>query len=397
MIHRRTTVSRLYHGLIAAMTFATFLFPGIVFGIQDCTLNGQDVNPANGYTTEGKSGIMMCRDRDSGVLEREQELRNGNFIGLVRHYTDGKLSSEYRVNENSNRDGLYREFSPDGKVVREETARNGVSVGISRSWYQSGRLKRVVFNDDNGREQAEVEFTPSGQLTSLHCADRPLLGSAANDAHLCGHDSSKPVTIDLYTDKGIAHSRVSYLAGVKTAQVLLWDNGKVQEENVTSGGRIIQRQFNRGGVKIQEVRWAAVGRESVKELEQEFHESGSMISETRWEKGKLASESSFYLNGQPKSRNSYATREGRTVCDAVSYHDNGQPSARGTYAVSNGCADFPIGIHREFDNKGLLLTEQEYDNKGRLNREKEFNGQGKLLRDDEVFEDGSRKAFVTGK
>jgi antitoxin component YwqK of YwqJK toxin-antitoxin module len=397
MIHRQTTVIRLSHGIIAAATFATFLFPGIALGIQDCTLNGQDVNPNNGYTTEGKSGIMICRDRDSGVLEREQELRNGNYIGLVRDYIDGKLSSEYRVNKHGNRDGLYRQFSPNGKVVLEETARNGTSVGISRSWYQSGRLKRVVFNDDNGREQAEVEFTPSGQLKSLHCADRPLLGSAANDAHLCGHDSSKPVTSKLYSDKGIVHTKVRYLAGVRTAQESLWDDGKVQEENVTSGGRTIQRRFSRGGVKTLEVQWVAVERGRVKELEQMFHQSGSMISETRWENGKLASESSFYLNGQPKTHNSYATREGRMVCDAVSYHDNGQPSARGTYVVKNGYTDFPIGIHREFDGKGLLLTEHEYDNKGRLKREKEFNGQGKLLRDDEVFEDGSRKAFVTGK
>lgn len=396
MFHYQT-VSRISHGLIAAATFATFIFPGIALGIQDCTLNGQDVNPDNGYTTEGKSGIMICRDRDSGVLEREEELRNGRFIGRVRIYTDGKLSREYKVNEHSNRDGLYREFSPEGKVVREETARNGTTVGISRSWYQSGQLRRVVFYGDNGHEQAEVEFTPSGHLKSLHCADRPLLGKAANDAHLCGHDSSKPVTSSLYSDKGVLRSRETYLAGVHTATELLWDNGKVQEENVTSGGKTVQRLFNRKGVKMQEVHWASAGHGRVKELEQEFHESGSMISETCWEKGKLVSESSFYLNGQPKSRNSYTTREGRMVCDAVSYHDNGQPAARGSYVVKNGYIDFPVGIHREFNSKGILLTEQEYDNKGRLSREKEFNDQGKLLRDDEVFEDGSRKAYVISK
>lgn len=41
--------------------------------VQDCEMNGQHVNPSNGSTTAGKTGIMKCRDRDSGKLVREEE------------------------------------------------------------------------------------------------------------------------------------------------------------------------------------------------------------------------------------------------------------------------------------------------------------------------------------
>ena len=36
------------------------------FAVQDCELNGEHVNPANGYTTEGKTGMMKLPERDSG-------------------------------------------------------------------------------------------------------------------------------------------------------------------------------------------------------------------------------------------------------------------------------------------------------------------------------------------
>ena len=56
-------------------------FPVAAFAVQDCEINGQHVNPANGSTTEGKTGIMKCRDRDSGKLVREEEYRNGRPVG----------------------------------------------------------------------------------------------------------------------------------------------------------------------------------------------------------------------------------------------------------------------------------------------------------------------------
>ena len=40
--------------------------------VQDCELNGEHVNPANGNTTQGKTGVMRCKDRESGELQREQ-------------------------------------------------------------------------------------------------------------------------------------------------------------------------------------------------------------------------------------------------------------------------------------------------------------------------------------
>ena len=127
---------------------------------QACDINGEWVNPNNGSTTAGKTGIMRCRERnghESGPVVREQELQNGRFMGIVRYYKDGVLEREYSVNENGNREGLSRDYAATpGKnpLLREETLRNGTTVGLTRTWYESGQLRRVSFYGDKGQNEA---------------------------------------------------------------------------------------------------------------------------------------------------------------------------------------------------------------------------------------------------
>jgi hypothetical protein len=54
---------------------------GSAHAVQDCDIAGVGVTPANGNTTAGKTGLMRCRDRDSGVIQREQQVQNGAFFG----------------------------------------------------------------------------------------------------------------------------------------------------------------------------------------------------------------------------------------------------------------------------------------------------------------------------
>ena len=149
--------------------------PPAALAVQVCELNGQHVNPSNGSTTEGKTGLMRCREGEGGPVVREQELQQGKFMGVVRYFKDGALEREYRVNERGNRDGLSREWAraeAGGKsvLVREETLRDSRTVGIARSWYPSGQLRRVAFHGDEEREQASAEFTSDGRLAELRCA-----------------------------------------------------------------------------------------------------------------------------------------------------------------------------------------------------------------------------------
>src|SRR5258706_14013956 len=77
--------------------------------VQVCELGGQSVNPSNGSTTQGKTGLMRCREADGGPVVREQELKNGMFIGIVRYFKEDVLEREYSVKEKGNPEGRTAE------------------------------------------------------------------------------------------------------------------------------------------------------------------------------------------------------------------------------------------------------------------------------------------------
>lgn len=374
--------------------------------VQTCELAGEQVNPANGHTTAGKSGLMRCKDADTGVIRREQELRDGKFVGLVRHYRNGVLEREHRVNERGNRDGLAREYAAtpgeNNALLREETLRNGTTVGLARSWHANGTLRRASFHGDDGREQAVAEFNDKGQLTDLRCAARPLLAPAADDAAWCGHRGAA-ATVSLYSGRGELTGRRVHERGELRSRESLWDNGKPREtaEIGPQGG--IERSFAQDGTQRRETRWqwtAADGegtRRRVTTLEQEFHDSGTLVRERRWAPGErgaeLRSEKRWYLNGQPREASEYSSQGDRLLRLDTLFHDNGKPSSEGRYLLQGRYDHIPVGVHRDFDEAGRLRGERHHDDRGRLTRERELDASGQVIRDDAVFEDGSRKAF----
>ena len=396
---------------LAAAVVAAAAAPA--FAVESCELNGEHVNPNNGNTTAGKTGLMRCRDGDGGPVVREQELKGGVFMGVVRSFDgkDGALLKEYRVNEKGNRDGLAREYerpSPGARpvLVREETYRNGSSVGLVRTWYATGAARRVTFYGDDGREQAFAEFTADGKLYELRCAPRPVLAPYADDAKWCGHAGGASEVV-LFNGKGEAKAKVVYERGERRKSDFL-AAGVVREQRETSESGGVERAFYENGAKRREVQWSALGGDRnrrVTTLEQEFHESGKLVHEKRWRVGErggeLVLEQHWYLNGQPRDRTDYAAgADGKALRTEIAYFDNGRKASEGSWRIAADGARFgrgeslPTGTHRSWDSDGRLRGETVYDERGRLTREREIDASGQVVRDDEVFEDGSRKALA---
>ncbi len=365
---------------------------GTAHAVQDCEINGQSVNPANGSTTQGKTGLMRCKDRDSGVLQREQELQDGKFMGLVRFYQDGKLQKEHSVNERGNQHGRAREFSPTGQALREAQYDNGATVGLSRSFYPSGQLRRASFHAQPGGEQAYAEFTERGQLRELRCADKPVLAPAADDAKWCGFGGNTQV--EFFGNDGAVRARANYASGKRMRLETLFDNGKPSRQEEINGNQRTERSFWPEGAKRSEVLWTLVERGAVKEREQEFAQSGTLTRERRWANGEPLSDYAFYLNGQPRSKADYVAQGSARFMQLNEFHDSGSVAREGRFALNARQGQTPIGSHKRFDAKGAPVAESIYDDKGRITRERAWDASGKLVRDDEVFEDGSRKAYA---
>ncbi len=395
---------------LAPIAFAAVLaaLAAPAFAVESCDLNGEHVNPNNGSTTAGKTGLMRCRDGEGGPVIREQELKGGVFMGVVRFFDkDGALLKEHRVNERGNRDGAAREYERTTAgakpvLVREATYRDGTTIGIVRAWTPAGTLDRVTFYGDDGRELAYAEFTTEGKLYELRCAPRPLLAPYFDDARSCGLVGGAAEVV-LYNGKGEAKARLVYERGERRKSEFL-SAGVVREQRETSESGGVERAFYENGTKRREVQWVLLGGDRNRRattLEQEFHESGKLVHEKRWtasERGELVSEQHWFLNGQPRDRTDYASVDGKTLRTETRYHDNGRKSSEGAWRgpASGGRGEsLATGRHKSWDSDGKLRAEIVYDERGRLTRERELDASGKVVRDDEVFEDGSRKAFGT--
>ena len=362
--------------------------------VQDCELDGASVNPANGNTTRGKTGLMRCRDRDSGEVQREQELRGGSFTGAVRYYSGGRIAKDYSVNAKGNMDGRSREFYPGGQVLRDAIYEDGHEIGLARSFHPNGQLRSGAFYADPGGERAAVEFTDSGQLTALRCGDKPLLEPIVEDARLCGFDGT-PSQVELFDSKGGLRSRVSFVGGKRVRNERLYDNGRPESQDETINGVRTERRFSSEGVKRYEL-VSLSGERTFKQRELEYSEKGTLVREQRWSPGGQAlSDDSNYLNGQPRSRTLYSGEGAGRIADVTEFQDNGQRAAQGRFSAPAPRGRLlPIGAHQRFDERGRLVAESVYDDKGRLVRERTWNDNGQPGRDDEVFEDGSRKVFA---
>ena len=349
------------HRLLPALLLA--LVAGPAFAQQQCEVNGEAVDTSNGNSTRGKSGLMRCRDAN-GRPQREQELRNGAFVGAERFFhPNGKLREEHARNERGNKHGPAREFSADGALLLETAYEDGRQVGLSRSFHAGGAVRRATFHAPAGTEQAYVEFTPRGQLAALKCGSRPVLAPAADDALLCGF--AAPADVELFDGSGRVRTRLRFV-----------DGKPVRSEHLHAGGQ---------PAIVEEA-------DGNRRSEKRFTADGTLQREQVWADGQLATERSFYLNGQPRSSTEWRRGPDGTQRMVRDFHDNGQLASRGSWLVVRGRTQ-PTGTHEQFGPDGRLAYETQYDEQGRAKRHRAWNRQGELVQDDDVFPDGSRKAF----
>jgi len=365
-------------GLMAAL-----MISAPAWAVQRCELNGESVNPNNGHTTAGKSGVMRCVDEDGQVRRREQTLREGRFVGpVVMVLADGERR-EYSVNERGNRHGLARTFDGKGTLRKEENLDNGSNVGVQKNFAETGYLQELHFSTDR-RTVLTIAYLADGSLSELRCAPTSVV---PQDREVCGH-AGRASEVTLYREPGKPSGTVSYLQGQMQRLSVLDREGRLVRNEELKDGRRIKRVFYASGKPRSETDFierdpnAAGGREGTA---REWAESGQLTQETTWAQGYEQRIQQWYLNGQPKMRQQ-VRREGREQERTIeSFWDNGKPAA--VNAERNGRL---WGWQKYFNEDGVLVREDEHGERGLLQRRKRYNEQGGLEREERFLEDGSR-------
>lgn len=362
-----------------------------------CEIGGAHVNPSNGSTTAGKTGIMRCRDSEAR-LQREEELRDGKFVGLRAFYERDGGKRVGNVNEKGNRDGLQREFWPDGTLKREETAVDGSTIGVVRTFYASGkpqRIAHVAAREDAVPDNA-VEYHENGQFARLSCAPKNRLKETEAP---CGFPDKAQSGI--YSARGELVARETYEQGRLRERITLRD-GKMQAGIEQTDTVRIERSYfpEIGALRLE--RHTALDPDGrplrLREgLEKEFTPSGQLLRETQWRAGLAVREAEWYQNGQKKLDVARTVIRGNGVdhvqSDVRHYWDNGKPRIEEQrLANGNALPGRVVGTQRQYREDGSLRQEAEFNASGWQERLREIDRAGNVTSDEAFFEDGSRKS-----
>lgn len=348
-----------------------------------CELNGESVNPANGHTIAGKSGVMRCTDDQGELRLREQTVREGRFEGPVRLELRDGTRKEYSVNERGNRHGVAREFDARGTLRREEQLVDGQAVGEQKQFAEAGHLQRLDFFVD-GRAVVTLGLLSDGSLSELRCAGRSLL---PQDRTPCGH-AGVLNEVTLFREPGTPSGKLRYLAGQLHYHAVIDERGAIVRTEEVKEGRRIKRVYYPSGQLRTEADFlerdpsSGEGREGVA---REWAEGGQLTQETQWANGQEQTIRQWYLNGRLKLRQAIQ-RDGRhQQRHTESFWDNGQPAA--INMDRNGRL---LGWQKYFDEAGVLRREEEHGDRGVLLRRKQYGAQGALEKDERFLPDGSR-------
>ena len=313
-----------------------------------------EVNTDNGAETAGKTGMLKCfRD---GKLWREQELRNGEYIGLDRQHDDDGAISERQTNANGNTHGLKREFYPGGQLRSEATYDDGDAVGLSRSFHRNGKTAALRFSGGRGEPAGSViEFNEAGQVTELRCAKSSRF---AEDRAPCGFAGAAS-TVALFDRRGNRRGTRVHLNGVLLSAESYNDAGLVAERSeFSSDGRVDRR----------------------------YHANAVLAFEQRIEHDYVVAEHEWYMNGQRKRKTERepVDRDARVVTEM--YRDTGVLQSREQLRGRRRL------VEEKFDEAGRLAETLDYDDEGRLQRQRKYATDGTVTRDDSFFPDGSRES-----
>lgn len=322
-----------------------------------CELDGVEVNTDNGATTAGKTGMLRCY-RPDGKLQREQALRQGDYLGLDRRYDDDGSVRERQVNARGNTEGRATETYPTGRLKSEGNFSDGSAVGLHKSFHPDGKPAALRYYEKAGAPAAAtMEFTPKGQLSALRCGTHPMLGE---DRGPCGFDGT-PVEVQLFDRSGA-------LTAKRTMQ-----NGKVLSTS----------DYDRSGRMTGASETTTDGR-----IERRFHDNGQLAAEIEVAHEVVIVEREWYMNGQPKSRITREPVEGNPKSTVERYRDDGVLASR---SEALGRRTLHLA---SFDEHGRPKEEFDYDDDGRLRRHRAYGPDGALTVDEELYPDGSRKSLL---
>lgn len=152
------------------------------------------INPKS----QEKEGMYKSFD-DDGKLIEEATYANGELHGERRlYYADGSVQS-IETFEYGQHNGRFLNFHENGKVQLQGKYLNGNMEGEWRGYYDNGQLKEIVPFINNNENGAFIEYHPNGNLK----AEGNYLNGDNEDGELKLYDESGELERIMQCNNGV--------------------------------------------------------------------------------------------------------------------------------------------------------------------------------------------------
>ncbi|MFZ1705499.1 MAG: hypothetical protein WAT79_14215 [Saprospiraceae bacterium] len=111
-----------------------------------------------------KNGTYKSYSDEENLYELA-EYKNGLLVGKrILYHPNGKTEVIEQYNEEGKLHGVYQVFYDNGQLMTDKNYINNELEGEVRVYYKTGKLKEVVQFKDSQENGAFVEYFPNGQI-----------------------------------------------------------------------------------------------------------------------------------------------------------------------------------------------------------------------------------------
>ena len=292
---------------------------------QQKKIHKVDYYPDGTLKSESFEGVTKYY-RENGVLSYvigNDVKEDYDNIGTLIKKDDEKNSEDKKI-ENEKKEGNYKGYSPEGKLILDYNYKNGKLHGI----------QKVYFNNSD-KLYSEKEYK-EGKPTGIH--------------KVYYADGTKHYIIDYSFDKNKILSLEYYYPNelLKTKEIFLCpdENQRILEssEEYNSDGNLISKVTEKGKLKEEERRY--------------YYDNKNLKSISFYRNGKkLENGKEYYENGNMKINQYYDEKSGNLV--AEQYYKEGKPLSKTIYMGKSMYGEIKYYIENRSDNSKYYELKRE--------------------------------------
>jgi antitoxin component YwqK of YwqJK toxin-antitoxin module len=390
--------SFLFTALGALGIASAFCVQAAGIGGQVCQSEGKTIKSPDQLEFEKKSGTVICKDLENGVVRIERRYVKGRLTFSKENRANGSLEEEIEFypngerkyekigrsdgsydwltfNDKGSQEGVRRSFYPNNKLASEATYVDGESFGKSVDYYPSGKVKTLRFDERKGARVVEINYREDGQVSMLTCGP---VSKIPEDIAPCGFGGVPGIVKTQVAGGG--ESTQTYVNGKKTSSNTV-TNTLGGSSEASQNGISTKRDTFPSGRPEREI----ISDENKREVtEKRYAQSGQILlnRKTNFD-GAVLEETQWFQNGSIKTKKVTTAELGTLV---ENFNDRGQLETTAAFKPGEKRAS----LQRSYHGNGKVAVELSRDSTG-MSRRQEFDTSGQVRSDEDIFPDGSSK------